>query len=103
MDGRLHPLDDLSQLRASITSSALSKQRQRVLLLVTLVPKGRYTTVAVIKESMNIHFQPTGRVHVVGALQENVWEDMPVHRVVDFGEGSCLASGTLAAVGDEVG
>lgn len=102
MDARLHPLDHLSQLRASITSSALSKQRQRVLLLVTLVPKGRYTTVAVIKVCMNIHFQPTGRVHVLGALQKNVWEDVPVHRVVDFGEGLCLASGARAAVGDEV-
>lgn len=98
IDARLHPLDNLSQLRASIANSRLSKQRQRVLLLVKLVPKGRYTTVAVVEECMNIHFQPAGRVHVVGALQKNVWEDVPVHRVVDFGEESCLASGAWLVV-----
>ena len=103
MDARLYPLDELSDVRTDIESSALSRQRKRILLLVTLVPEGEYTTVAAIKECMNDHFQRTGRDHVIGALEKNVWIGVPVHRVMDSGYGSCLGGGGQSvAVGDEM-
>ena len=103
MDARLFPLDELSEVRDEIDSSDLSRQRKRILLLVTLLPEGEYTMVAVIKDCMNNHFQLTGGHHVIGALEKNVWLGVPVHRVMDSGYGSCMGGGgQTIAVGDEM-
>ncbi|KAL8846397.1 MAG: hypothetical protein Q9221_008510 [Calogaya cf. arnoldii] len=55
-DALLQPSDNLSPLPSAIASSQLSKLRKRVLLLMTLVPEGRYTTAAAIKDAMNSRF-----------------------------------------------
>lgn len=102
MNARLYPLDELSAVRAEIAASDFSTQRKRVLLLVTLVPRGSYSTVAAIKDCMNENFQWTGRGAILSALGKNEWEDVPVHRVMDFGSGSCL-SGTQSNVLDGQG
>ena len=101
-DAKLFPLDEtlLSHTRTEIANSDLTRIRKRILLLVTLVPEGRYTTVSEIKEVMNQHFQITGRKHIFGALEGNLWDDVPVHRVMDCG-GLCLSSRQSPAVGGE--
>ena len=101
MDQRLYPLDELSALRAEIASSSLSVLRKRVLLLVSLVPEGRYTTVATIKDCMNHHFEATGQAQIIGALEKNLWDDVPVHRVINYGGGTCLSSNPVPAVDEE--
>lgn len=101
MDQRLHPLDELSALRDDIANSNLSKLQKRILLLVTLVPEGRYTTVAAIKDCMNGHFQATGQGQVVGALEKSLWDDVPVHRVINYGGGFCLCSNPVPAVDEK--
>ena len=50
---------------------------------------------------MNERFQPTGRSNISGALESNLWDDVPVHRVMDSGGGSCLSSQQSPGVGEE--
>lgn len=60
-DDRLFRQDSLQTVREGIATSDFSKQRKRILLLVTLVPEGAYTTVTAIKDCMNDHSQLTGK------------------------------------------
>ena len=39
---------------------------------------------------MNEHFQVAGRMQIVNALEKCVWDDVPIHRVVDLGGGACM-------------
>ncbi len=103
MDARLYPLDEISATRAEIASSDLLKQRKRVLLLVTLVLRGSYTTAAAIKDCTNRNFQPSGRGQILSALGKSVWEDVPAYRVMDFGGGSCLGGAQSNVAGEEAG
>ena len=100
-DANLFPLDALTHTRTEIANSDLSKIRKRILLLMMLIPEGEYTTVSAIKECMNQRFQPTGTSNIYGALDSNIWDDVPVHRVMDSGGGSCLSSQQSPAVGEE--
>ena len=68
---------------------------------MTLVPEGDYTTVSAIKDYMNQHSQPTGRNNLFLALENTEWDDVPVHRVMDFGGGSCLGSSQQSPVVNE--
>ena len=101
MDAHLRPLDELSIVRAEIDNSDLSKLAKRVLLLVTLVPEGRYTTVTAIRECTHRHFQTTGKMQVLNALERNVWSDVPAHRVMGVGGGGDLVSDRFVVVDEE--
>ena len=92
-DDRLFPQDSLRTVREEIATSDFSKQRKRILLLVTLVPEGAYTTVTAIKDCMNENFQLTGNSQILSAVRANIWDEVKTYRIVDFTENSCLGGG----------
>ena len=103
MDARLYPLDELSDVRADIDSPDLSRQRKRTLLSSTWVPEGEYTTVAAIKDRTNHQFSADRETSCDWEAGEECWVEVPVHRVMDSGYGSCLGpGGQSVAVCDEM-
>lgn len=77
-----------NELRAAVEASGLSKLAQHVLLLVSQVPVGHYTTLTALKEWYSQSYHMTPKSHIASALRKNVFApDVPDHRVVDSNGG----------------
>lgn len=71
------------ELRAAVEASGLSKFAQRVLLLVSQVPAGRYTTITALKDWYIENHNLTSKSNIASALRRNVLAPyVPCHRVV---------------------
>lgn len=99
MDARLHLLAELSQVRIEIDNSDSR-------CLATHPSSRDYDPGLMyycgLVERFRERVFPAGRQnHVRGALESDRWDEVPVHRVVDKGGGSCLSSLDQAPVVDE--
>lgn len=72
-----------NELRAAVEASGLSKLAQRVLLLISQVPVGHYTTYIALKEWYCEHYNMAPKSHIASALRKNAFAPhVPDHRVV---------------------